>query len=66
MTEPHFAAVATLAMNEWIRFADGEVGMIRDKVDHPGYQKSCVEVPGSRNRIVPLAEIVEHLPNHRP
>lgn len=60
--------LGSLAPCEWIRFENGETGLIRDKVDHHGYRKACVEVPGSRypNRIVSLTTLVEHIPRTAP
>lgn len=65
MDKTTFASVAIgdLEPHSWVRFADGEVGVIHDKVDQPGYRKVCVEVPGARQpmRIAPFDCVVEHV-----
>ena len=58
-------SIGDLAPHSWVRFTDGEVGVIHDKVDQPGYRKACVEVPGARYpiRIVAYDVQVEHIPS---
>jgi hypothetical protein len=55
--------IGDLSPTDWVRFPDGDVGVIHDKVDHEGYRKACVEVPGARYpiRIVEFATLVEHV-----
>lgn len=56
-------AIGDLEPHQWVRLSDGEVGVIHDKVDHPGYRKVCVEVPDARHpiRILPFDCVVQHV-----
>lgn len=62
-SSPTTVAIGDLEPHSWIRLADGEIGVIHDKVCQPGYQKVCVEVPGARHpiRILGFDIRVEHV-----
>ena len=62
-SSPTTVAIGDLDPHSWVRFADGEIGVIHDKVSQPGYQKVCVEVPGARRpiRILAFDIRVEHV-----
>lgn len=60
-------AIGDLAPHSWVRLADGDVGVIHDRVDQPGYQKVCVEIPGHRYpiRILAFDVHVEHVTDRK-
>lgn len=68
MTNANRVTIASLNPTDWIRLSTGEVGVIRDKLEQPGYRKACVEVPSARYpiHILHLETLVEHLPEHQP
>ena len=60
-------AIGDLPPHSWVRLADGDVGVIHDKVDQPGYRKVCVEIPGHRQpmRFLAFECAVEHVTDRR-
>jgi hypothetical protein len=68
MTDVALVELGTLDPGEWVRLKCGDIGIIRDKVNQPGYRKASVEVPGHRYpiRIIQFVEKVQHLPLRHP
>ncbi len=62
------ATLNDLPNGEWIRMADGEVGVIHDRVDCAIYRKACIEVPDARypRRFLSLDTVVEHIQDRQP